>query len=87
MYPNESTPFTCRFQASSDLERKEWLDTMTTAILTGLDTRPQTINRGGQNTTSQVCACVCVCVCVCAYMHVYIVKETQSNNYEIEVLY
>ena len=42
------------FQASSELVRKEWLDTMTTAILTGLDTRPMTIARGQSQTTSQV---------------------------------
>lgn len=42
------------FQASSELVRKEWMDTMTTAILTGLDQRPQTIARGGSRTTSQV---------------------------------
>ncbi len=44
----------CRFQAVSDLDRKEWLDAMTTAILMSINHRPQTISRGGHNTTSEV---------------------------------
>lgn len=38
----------------SDLDRKEWLDAMTTAILMSINHRPQTISRGGHNTTSEV---------------------------------
>ena len=43
---------TIRFQASDELERKEWMDVLTSAILTGLDTREQTLTRVVKQTKS-----------------------------------
>ena len=40
------------FQASDELERKEWMDVLTSAILTGLDTREQTLARVVKQTKS-----------------------------------
>ena len=39
--------FSCSFQASSDLDRNQWVESLSTAIMTGLDLRPQTLPRGG----------------------------------------
>ena len=44
--------YTTRFQASDELERKEWMDVLTSAILTGLDTREQTLVRAVKQTKS-----------------------------------
>jgi hypothetical protein len=43
---------TNRFQAADELERKEWMDVLTSAILTGLDTREQTLARVVKQTKS-----------------------------------
>ncbi len=56
-----------RFQAGSDSNRKEWLDAMTTAILTSINHRPQTISRGGHNTTSEVRMNRNVLACTCSH--------------------
>ena len=40
------------FQAADELERKEWMDVLTSAILTGLDTREQTLARTVKQTKS-----------------------------------
>ena len=55
---DEPTEFSCmvahtnRFQAADELERKEWMDVLTSAILTGLDTREQTLARVVKQTKS-----------------------------------
>ncbi len=57
------------FQALRDSDRNDWITALTNAILTGIETRPQTLPRGGTKSmnNSQV-MCVCVYVCVwCAH--------------------
>ena len=44
---------THRFQAANEEEKREWVDALTNAILTGLDKRPQTLTRG-KTATSRV---------------------------------
>ena len=52
-----SPPPHFRFQSSTDLERNQWIESLTTSIMTGLNLRPQTLPRGGGSKTnnSKVC--------------------------------
>ena len=60
--------YVCSFQAASGEELQAWIEALTTAILTGLDTRQQTIARDdGKKANSQVAVIYSKQSLVCMY--------------------